>query len=290
MPEISFTPRKETEKYSVQMNQSVVDILSVVFEFKLATSWQIGRFLAQKDNSKYLYLKLRRMWKAHLMESFKVPAGSAVYYTLSRNGLQELEKRGMSDTVQARRYSPLRAISSSGLFEHEAQVVELASMEARNSSASFGITMKGETSSGSFDIRSSNSIESFTPDYTALYTIGARTFRVYSEYERAPKSKSAMAAKLERYSRHLNQEERSQSTVRFIFQTPNMERLFWRNIMENNAAVLEKLKIVTTNVSLLKRPEHFLEPMYAWAGGIKLKKVGRLEVEIGDRVKLFSFL
>jgi hypothetical protein len=230
------------------------------------------------------------MWKAKLLESFKVSLSSAVYYTLSKTGLQELEKRGTYDIVQLRRYPPLRVISSSVLFEHEAQVVELASMEARNSSVSFSIKMEGETSSNSFDIRSSNNIEAFTPDYTAIYSIGDRTFHVYSEYERTSKSKRAMAAKLERYLRHLSQEERGQAMIRFIFQAPNMERLFWLYIMENNPVILDKLEIVTTNISLLKSPEQFLEPVYATSSSIKLKKDGRLKVEIGERFKLYFFL
>ncbi len=72
--EVTLTSRTKNPSYRLQINQGAFDILSIIFEFKLGTGWHISRFLAQKDKSKYLYFKLRRLWESELLESFKVYA------------------------------------------------------------------------------------------------------------------------------------------------------------------------------------------------------------------------
>jgi len=292
--EVALAPRTDVESYNVQMNQATLDILSIVFEFKVATSWQITRFLTQKDQSKYLYRKLHRMWQAGLLESFKVYSGSRfgmpVYYMASKKGLQALEEQGKYALWHIQNYPEAKALLSWGSFKHEAEVVELASMEVKNKSQNFNITFKGEFRSGSYDFRSDKNIEIFTPDYTVFYSIGGREFCIYSEFERTPKAKEAMVRKIERYARHLNREQREHSTLRFIFETSGMEQSFWMNILNNQPDLLQKLKIVTTNIQLLRGCEEFLEPVYASESTIRLTKQGRLSVDTSGRIKLFPFL
>ncbi len=271
-----------------------MDILSIVFEFKVATSWHVARFLVQKDQSKYIYLKLRRMWQAGLLESFKVYSGSRfgmpVYYMASKKGLQALEEEGKYAIRHIQNYPEAKALLSWGLFKHEAEVVELASLEVKNKSQNFNITFKGEFRSSSYDFRSDKNIESFTPDYTVFYSVGGREFCIYSEFERTSKAKEAMIGKIERYARHLNRQQREESTLRFIFETSAMEQSFWMNILNNQRDLLQKLNIVTTNVGLLRGCEEFLEPIYASERTIRLTKQGRLSVDTTGRIKLFPFL
>jgi hypothetical protein len=292
--EVMLTPRTDSDVYNVQMNQTVVDILSLIFEFKVATSWHVTRFLRQKDHASYIYLKLRRMWQAQLLESFKVYSGSRsgmlVYYMLSKKGLRVLKEQGTYGQRYLKNYPQPKAMLSWASFKHEAQVVELASMEVKNKSKNLNITFKGEASSGSYDFMSDKNIEVFTPDYTVFYCMGERQYCVFSEFERTPKSREVMTRKLDRYVRYLSVEQREHSILRFIFQTSGMEQAFWLNLMTHNAGFLQKVNIVTTNLLLLKGYEQFLEPIYTSETTIQLTKQGRLGVDTEKHIKLFPFL
>ncbi len=291
--DVSLNPRTEVDSYNLKINESALDILGLVLEFKVATSWHISRFLTQKDQSKYIYTKLRRMWKAGLLESFKVYSGSLagipVFYMLSKTGLKILEEQGKYDPELLRIYPHAKSLLSWGLFKHEAQVVELASIEIKNKSSNLSILLKGEIVSQGRELLSNKNIEVLTPDYTVLYTLGQNTYCIYSEFERTVKSKEAMLKKLERYISYLNSEQRKAVTLRLIFQTPNMEQSFWVNILSNQPSLLQKLRIVTTNLSLLESHTQFLEPVYLSEASIRLK--GRpFKIGGSERIKLFSFL
>lgn len=292
--ELTLTPRTAIDSYNLQINQSTLDILSLILEFKVATSWQISRFLTQKDQSKYLYLKLHRMWQAGLLESFKIFSGHQaaipLYYLLAKKGLSILKQKGIYDPKYIKNYPPTKALLSSTFFKHEAQVIELASMEAKNKTKNLNLTFKGELGSGSHDWRSDKNIEVFTPDYTVLYTVGTDVMHIYSECERTLKSKEAMIHKLERYVLHLNPEHRRQSIVRLIFQTPNMEQSFWLNILSNKAHFLQTVNVMTTNLLCLEDHKQFLEPIYVSPNTVKLTKEGRLGVDTSSRIKLLPFL
>ena len=292
--EVTLTKRTSADVCNVNVNQGTLAVLSLVFEFKILTAWQLARFLDQRDESKSLYLKLRNMWKAQLLESFKAHSGDRpgmpVYYMLSKKGIVILAEQGVYDKQHLSNYPEATTLLSSGLFKHEAYVVELASMEAKHTSEKISITFKGELASASHDQRSDKNIEVFTPDYTATYSISGQSRPVYTEFERTPKSKDAMNRKLERYLRYLSREQRMGSTLRFIFQTPSMEQSFWLNIFENNPSVLQRLNLVTTNVSLLQSYEQFFEAVYSSERTIKLTKPGRLAVDLSTRSKLFPFL
>ncbi len=292
--EVTLTPRTNTEAYNLRLNQSSLDVLSLIFEFKVVTAWQMARFLTQKDESKYIYLKLRRMWQAGLLESFKIYAGSRagmpVYYMLSKRGLKALLEQGRYDPDMIRTYPQPKTLFSLNIFRHEAQVVELASQEVKNGSKSFEISFKGEVSSLAREARSDKRIEVFTPDYTAFYRVGTQEERIYTEFERTSKSPTAMARKLERYHQYLDPNTRGHTTLRFIFQTPSMERLFWRNFVLRQSHLYEKVRLLTTNLTLLESPEHFLEPVYASEQTLNLRREGSLAVDLGTRTKLFSFL
>lgn len=292
--EVTLTPRATTDSYNLQLNQAAFDILALIFEFKVVTAWQIARFLTGKDQSKYLYLKLRRMWQAGLLESFKVYAGSRagmpVYYVLSKSGLKTLAQRGRYGPEAIKSYPQPKTLFSLNIFRHEAQIVELASQEVKNGSSSFKISFVGELGSMARDMRSDKSVEVFTPDYTAFYGIGDTKQRIYTEFERTNKSVMAMHRKLDRYVRHLDPDVRTRTTLRFIFQNPHMEQTFWRNAFIGQAGFLQKLRVLTTNLTLLPSHERFLEPVYSSEQTAKLTKQGSLDVDLSQRIKLFSFL
>ena len=291
--EFTVSPRPEGESYNVQMNQSLLDILAFIFEFKISAAWHIARFISQEDQSKYLQLKLRRMWQAGLLESLQIYAGTRlgmpIYYMLSKQGLKTLAEQAHYDKIRLKSYPTPTSFISSGLFKHDAQIVELASLEAMNRSDKLQITFTGETGSMTREDRSDKNIEVLTPDYVVDYVINGVTERVYSEFERTNKSASAMIRKIERYRRYFWPGEEKQKTLRLVFQTQNMEEAFWLNILINKPSLLQRLRVVTTNVPLLKKPEQFLAPVYAMENSIDLKREGRLVAGVKERKKLFLF-
>lgn len=292
--EVSVTQRTERKSYNVQMNQSLLDILSLIFEFKISAAWHIARFISQKDQSKYLALKLRRMWQGGLLESLQIYAGTRlgmpVYYMLSKQGLKTLAEQAHYDKIRIKNYPTPTSFISSNLFKHDAQIVELASLEAMNRTDTLHITFTGETGAMTRENRSDKNIEVLTPDYIVDYVLSGIKERVYSEFERTNKSASAMIRKIERYRRYFWPGEEKQKTLRLIFQTQNMEEAFWLNILTNKPSLLQRLRVVTTNVPLLEKPEKFLEAVYAVENTVTFKRDGRLKAEVKGRVKMFAFL
>ncbi len=292
--EIILNPRNDVEGYNVQANESAIEILSLVYEFKIATGRQLARFLEQREESKYLYLKLRRMWRAGFLDSFRVYTGSRfgmpVYYLLTQKGLDALASAKRYEERDIDEYPNLKTLISPSCFKHEAAIVELASLEAKNHSEQISISFRGELSSISRDFRSAKDIEIFTPDFTARYSFKSDHRTIYTEFERTPKSKEVMLAKLERYVRYLDFEERQRSILRFIFETPAMERSFWLTIIKSDPNLLTRLHIVTSSVPLLSAHEHFLEPVYVSGDSVQIKKENRPSADLSRRVKLISFL
>ena len=288
--EIKLIPKAaDSQAYNVQLNKSALDILSLIFEFKLAGGWHISRFIRQQNQNKYAYLRLRRMWQAGLLESFKVGTGF-VYYMLSKEGLEVLEDSSRYHPGQLSQYPKAKAFLSGNLFQHEAQVVELASMEAHNNSKELNITFKGELSSQGIDYRSGKTIEAFTPDYTVYYTFNNIAHCIYTEFERTQKSKAAMVKKLRRYLYFLDYEQREDKIMRIIFQTQAMEQSFWLNVFMDNYTLLQSLKIITTNLSVLKNHKQFFEPVYVTEQTLKLTKPNSLGVDISRRMRLFEWV
>lgn len=291
--EIQLNQRMETKIYHLKLNQSTLDILGLVFEFKIATAWHISRFLSQRDQSKYIYLKLRRMWQAGYLDSFKLFTGSLagvpIYYTLSRSGLKVLVQHNLYSPSQLSKYPSPKILFSSGLFEHEKDVVELASKEAKNQTKDLKISFKGEIASQGTDFMDDKTIEALTPDYTVFYTHAGQTQIVYSELERTQKGKLAMLRKVERYKKFLSPEQLNNRTLRLIFQTPEMEQSFWLNIYTNRPALLNTLRIATTNISLVGDYHKFVEGIYATRETVKLSKPVKLMVDTSRRIKMFDF-
>ena len=290
---VKLTPRTPGQNYPLKLNQSALDILSLIFEFKLAAAWHVSRFLTQEEQNKYIYLKLRRMWQAKLLESFKVHSesllGFPVYYMLSKRGLNILAERGLYSKAELNNYPSPKMLFSPHLFKHESQVVELASKEAQNKTKDLDISFKGELSSQGQDYKSDKTIEALTPDYTVYYTFAGQQHSVYSELERTAKSKLAQMRKVERYLDFLSFEQRQAVTLRIIFQTPGMEQSFWLNAL-TNLPRLHNIRILTTNVSLLQTPDKFLRDIYSSQQTVKLGRFGgRLTVDTSKRVKLFEF-
>ena len=294
MFEVTVTPRVNVEPYNVQMNDSSLAVLKLLFEFKIAAAWHITRFFEQHDTSKYLYRKLHRMWLAGYLESFKIYTGSRaglpVYYMLSKSGLKTLADKGHYDKILLKNYPVAKSLLSSISFKHEAQVVELASLEALNRMPNLNIVFKGETDSVNRTYRSDKNIEVLTPDYTVFYSVGNHTERVYTEFERTNKTHNAMIRKIERYINFLSPDNFKHTTLRIVFQTPGMETAFWLNLFLEKPHFVRQLRILTTHLSLLKSRESFFEPVYVAEDTMTLERQGRVFAKVLSRIKLFSFL
>ncbi len=289
--EVKLTPRTDKDSYNLELNASTMEILILILEFRLASNSHISRFLSKKERGIYIYKKLRRMWQAKLLESFKVFSGDgfSLFYMLSKRGLKLLAENGKCEPQRLKSYPTAKTLLSWGLFKHEAEIVELASLESLNKSVNLDMSFKGEESSQLQDYINDNPIEALTPDYTVVYKANNIEYKVYTEFERTRKANVAMLNKIQRYLNFIPPENLATSVVRLIFQTPSMERSFWLNIFLERPSLL-KLNIVTTNLELISGAKQFLEPIYASESAVKLSKDGRLKANIPQRIKLFDFL
>lgn len=286
-----LTPRSDKDVYAPDLNEATLNILSLIFEFKLATAIHIARFLGQKDVNRYLYTKLRRLWQGGLLESLQLYQGTRLgmplYYMLSKEGLSIVAKHHHYDKAYLKTYPSPNALIASGLFQHEAEIVELASLESLASTGKIKITFVGEVGSLIREARSDKRIEVLTPDYTVFYTTEGIAETVYTEFERSNKSIGAMMRKIERYDRNLEPNEREHTTLRLIFENERMERSFWLHLLLERSHLARNLRIVTTNLALLQTTEQFLEEIYATEDSIKLKRDGRVMAEVEKRERLF---
>ena len=289
-----LTPRSDKDVYAPDLNEATLTILSLIFEFKLATAIHIARFLGQKDVNRYLYTKLRRLWQGGLLESLQLYQGTRLgmplYYMLSKEGLNIVAKHHHYDKAFLKTYPSPTTLISSGLFHHEAEIVELASLESLATSDMVKITFVGEVGSLIREARSDKRIEVLTPDYTVFYTTNNVTETIYTEFERSNKSIGAMMRKIERYDRNLEPSEREHTTLRLIFDNERMERSFWLHLLLERSHLAQNLRIVTTNLALVQTTEQFLKAVYATEDAIKLKRDGRVIADVEERRKLFSYL
>jgi hypothetical protein len=289
-----LTPRSDKDVYVPDLNEATLNILSLIFEFKLATAIHIARFLGQKDVNRYLYTKLHRLWQGGLLESLQLYQGTRLgmplYYMLSKEGLSVVAKHNHYDKAYLKTYPSPATLISSGIFYHEAEIMELASLESLASTEKIKIAFVGEVGSLIREARSDKRIEILTPDYTVFYTTNDVTETVYTEFERSNKSIGAMMRKIERYDRNLEPSEREHATLRLIFDNERMERSFWLHLLLERSHLARNLRIVTTNLALVQTTEQFLESVYATEDSIKLKRDGRVVAEIGERMKLFEIL
>jgi Replication-relaxation len=276
---------------NVEITKSTLEILRLILEFKLASACHIARFLNGQDQSRYIYRKLRLMWQAGLLESFKVfpgsIAGAVIYYMLSKQGLKLLAKQKSDGRAKLEKYPEPQTIMDWGLFKHEAQIVELASMESKNKSASLTLNFSGEQGSRSTDYKAGKTIEAISPDYIVTYKTPQNRQKIYTEFERTRKSNEAMLDKIQRYFDFLPPEDYQKSILRLIFQKPAMERNFWLNIFKFRAGLL-RLKIMTTNLDLITGHKNFLEPIYASEDTVELIRGNNLKAIIPQRIKLFE--
>lgn len=291
--DVKLSPRTQVNSYNLEINRSTLEILKLILEFKLVSACHVARFLIGQEKSRYLYRKLRRMWQAQLLESFRVfyggMANSTLFYMLSKPGIKLLLENGLCEPSQLKTYPKAKALLSWGLFKHEAEIVELASLESLNKSKELDINFLGENNSKSQDFRDDISIEALTPDYTAIYKVADKEYRVYTEFERTRKSSEALLNKIQRYLNFLSPDELQKFTLRLMFQTRAMERNFWLNILTGRPSLL-KLGIVTTNLELISGHKDFLEPVYATERTVKLSRARHLMTDTSQRIKLFNFL
>ncbi len=286
-----LTPRTDTDTYAPELNETTLKILSLVFEFKIATAIHIAKFLGEDEAHRYLYMKLRRLWQGELLESLQLYQGTRigmpVYYMLSKQGLEIVGKHHHFDRTYLKTYPSPKTFISSNLFQHEAAIVELASLEARAGHDHCTITFLGEVNSLNREVRSDKRIEILTPDYTVFYQLNNVKETIYTEFERSNKSTAAMLRKIERYDRNLEPNEREHTTLRLIFDNERMERSFWYTIVMNKPHLAQNVRILTTNLILVQTSEQFLEPIYATEESVNLRREGRVIAEVQERVKLF---
>lgn len=294
IPKLNLTLIKRTEEdtYTPDINEATLTLLSFIFEFKLASAVHIARFLNQEKVTRYLYTKLRRLWQGGLLESLQVHAGTRLglpmYYMLSKTGLQILEKHFHWDKLYLKTYPSIGSFLSSGLFQHEAGIVELASLEALCSSPPLTITFRGEMNSLLREVRSDKRIEVLTPDYTVCYTMNETKKLIYTEFERTNKSHYLMMKKVERYVHHLNPGEEKDTILRIIFDNERMEKSFWFTLLLDRPNLLQSLPVMTTNLSLITSPQQFLQPIYSTERSVNLKRDGRVVADLTERVKLLG--
>jgi hypothetical protein len=290
--DVKLTPRTGEKQYKVEANAGTLKILNLILEFKLATACHISRFVSARDQSKYLYLKLRRMWQAGYLESFKVFSASiggyALYYMLSKQGLKLLAKHGQCDTLRLENYPTAQTLMDWGLFKHEDQIVNLASLESKNQSTALNLSFSGESGSRSTDYKGGKTIEALSPDYIVVYKTAQRQQKVYTEFERTRKSNEALFDKIQRYFDYLSQKDFQTAILRLIFQTPAMELNFWLNIYKYHQARLLRLKILTTNLEFINGNENFLAPIYVSEDTVELVRGENLKAVIPQRIKLFE--
>jgi len=290
---LTLTPRTEADTYAPDINEATITILSLIFEFKLASAVHIARFLGEPAVSRYLYTKQRRLWQGGLLESLDLHAGTRLgmprYYMLGKEGLKTLAQHFHWDKLHLKTYPTVASLISSGLFPHEAGIVELASLEAQNASPTLKITFTGEMNSLAREVRSDKRIEVLTPDYTVGYTINDTKETVYTEFERTNKANALMLRKIERYINHFGPGEEKNKTLRIIFENERMERSFWFTMLLDKPQLLQGLRLVTTNLSLIGSPEQFLKPIYSTERSVDLKRDGRVFADLTERVKLFDF-
>jgi hypothetical protein len=239
-------------------------------------------------------MKLRRLWQGGLLESLQLYQGTRLgmplYYMLSKAGLKIVGEHRHYDKAFLKTYPSPVSFISSGLFQHEAEIVELASLESLVADNSLKITFLGEMSSLTREVRSDKRIEVLTPDYTVFYIVGDQSEQIFTEFERTNKSNTAMLRKIERYDRNLESGKREHITLRIIFDNERMEKAFWLTIFLDRPRLAQHLRIFTTNLALVQTSEQFFKPVYANERAIKLKRDGRLVADIPERVKMFSFL
>jgi hypothetical protein len=295
-----LTPRKEISHYHlIYTNDSTLKMLRLLFEFKLATGWQLSRFMLGVDKNSYIYKKLGLMWQTGLLESFKVYTkagrfGAPLYYMLSKQGLEVLYEHGRRyEWEQIKTYPKPQDLLSSPSFWHEEHIVELASLESQNQSKDLTIDFLGEMSSREQDDRYDSTrnytIEALTPDYTVIYTKNGKKYPIYTEYERTRKSHKASLKKIDRYHYYfLYPNENKKYLLRIIFETPGMEEAFWLNLVLHQPSFLN-MNIITTNIDLLYSHKQFLEPVYANKDTAKLTKESKLEAHVVGRVRLMEF-
>jgi hypothetical protein len=289
--DVKLNSRTGLEPYNLEITESTLEILRLILDFKLASASHVTRFLNGQDQSRYIYRKLRLMWQAGLLESFKVfpgsVAGAVIYYMLSKQGLELLAKQIPEQQSSLENYPGVQTLMDWGLFKHEAQIVEMASLESKNKSEDLSLSFSGESGSGFTEYKAGKTIEALSPDYIVIYKTPQRQQKVYTEFERTRKSNEAMLDKIQRYFDFLSPEDYQTAIVRLIFQKSNMERNFWLNIFKSRAELL-RLKIITTNLDLVTKNEQFLKPIYASEDTVELIRGDNLKAAIPQRIKLFE--
>ena len=289
MPDYTITPRTEISYYHLVINDSTVKILKLLYDFRLATGWQLCRFMLQQDKNSYIYKKVNLMWQTGLVDSFKVYVhagrfGNPLYYTLSKQGLQALMEFAHYEPSWLKGYPKPEDMLALPSFPHEAQIVELASLESMNQPKDkrFTIEFYGEMMSKGRDYINDKLVEGFSPDYMVIYAKEGKEFKFYTEYERTRKSYKAILQKLNRYRYYFSYPNDKQDfTIRFIFQTPGMEQGFWLNLILNGHSFIN-MNIISTNMSLITGHQDFTRNFYAKYETIDLVKNPKLNVIISN--------
>lgn len=286
--------RCETPKKGKPLSDRYLEILSYIFEFKLATACHLSRFVRHMEYDEHLAAALSVMWRGGYLVRTMAQAGNPVrrhaFYLLARDGLAELRDAGLHPMEHLERYPRAEPFLASANLRHEVAITELSSMESLIAEPGLSLDFSGELSSLGHERKSGYAVEVFTPDYVVRYAAGNKEYPVYTEYERTRKSPEVLVKKMEHYAYRLQRDERGAAVVRCIFETADMEGVFWSALLARMPQLLGQLRVMTTNLGLIEESRDFLMPIYASGTNVRLGDDRRAHIDPAARAKLFPFL
>lgn len=303
-PTNTFQPTLERRPEGVvapryRLNESVVQILKLINDFKLLQNMHIARFVSGREKDANLARKLRTLWLDGMVERFKVYSGSIAemkyYYILSKKGADFLRELGKyEDTrIQSKKFSKGKEINWN-LFGHDSWVADLASFESLLRSDELEIDFLGELACVEYEEVAGKVKEALSPDYLTIFTHRGDEYHVYTEFERTHKSHEKKLRKLNAYANFFGKHGLT-DTIRFVFLNEKMEFNFWASLMKKNPAVLVGLNIYSTNLERIQEVEDLKEPVYIRVNesNMPLERVGAVRRVSRDKynpVKLFEWM
>lgn len=258
--------KREDEAPNFVITDYDLKLLKLVNEFRLATTYQLSRFVKQKESNIYLYRRLKTLWLNKVFERFKVYQGSLAgmpyYYVLGSAGINLLKQLPDYDNDKIKGHKHSTRIINWQNFMHNSMLTEIASHEAMlNSQDSVKVMFKGELGSIVYDEDHPKRFELIAPDFMSLYVSGKHGFVIYSEFERTYKANAKKKKKIKNYQDYLEGRE-GKHYVRFIFPTEKMELGYWTHLLKNEPSLIKSLNLVSTNLETIQNGESFADKIY----------------------------
>lgn len=299
---IKFEQRKEKDilKSNIRITNSDIELLSYIGEFKVLSNIHICRLKKHVDKRiQFISERLRVLWIMGLIERFRIYTGEnanvnnmPLLFVLSEDGAKALVEHKGYTYDQLKYFKYADKLFEWGLFNHEIDTANIASMEACIKDEDFNIELRGEEYNKVTELIHGKIKEVFTPDYSSCYKFKNNNtiVTIYNEIERGYKTFSIKTEKLERYYDHLQKTNRLSSPIRLFFINENIEASFWKTIILDKGLKIRQLNIYTTNFQLIKGSESFLDKIYFKIQSVNVDRSSNGVVEINKqkstRVKL----